>query len=660
MSSKYFAATLALLAVSIPAVASALPESHLLRIDPRGGVNESSPVLTTLLEIGEFKTVSDALSECSNIRSEDAYNDCVGNAMEKPGALWTAFKFPEGAAKLAVRVDSVDQPATFVSKAAWKDVQKDPGMGTAWLVALDASNGMGSRYGDAREVAFEFLKSMAPNDLMRVVIFDDRAQAYTADSKWQSFANRAAVKTVLDNTTSAAPSSSSGKPLFDIVKNVIKSGFNDLGNTGSTLTIPIHQSFVLLSNGAGRNDAITGSAAAEQLKQYASKGRFPEENTASPKTPLPIVSVLFPNPKGGLMNGTYATNDALFMQSLANPEIGGYFSVVRGGQGAARGSSVVKAIRNRFNNMWIVKWRLSCLSPTVEQSFTLGFTSKTPVIKPDGTFKEVPIGVDPSQWPLDIDVAATKAEADKKPLHPGGTFKVYGNFCWGSAKERAEAFFVPAGTRPDPNQNKGDIDAAKKAMQNLVAQNMRGAAVEANATFVELQVPDDEKVLEGTGDNLISRVVLFDNRANRASGTDEKTVLTLRAEKKPLPVLIIALIGGGVVVIGLLLAVLLKGGGGNNKRRGGGGGGGGNAPQPVVAGGGYGGPPGPPPGGGYGAPPGGYGAPPGGGYGPPGGGYGGPQQYGSSVGAAWQAKEVGLAPGAFPRDASVRAPHTSA
>jgi hypothetical protein len=158
-------------------------------------------------------------------------------------------------------------------------------------------------------------------------------------------------------------------------------------------------------------------------------------------------------------------------------------------------------------------------------------------------------------------------------------------------------------------------------MTSLISQNLRGAATDANAGFVTLQVPPEEKLLEGSGSTMTARVVVFDSRAKRASGTDDKTVLKLRAKKAPLPLLLIGGIVGGVLVLALLAVVLLRGGG---NKRGGGTRGGGPPPQPVIAGGGY----GPPPQGGGG----GYGGPPqgGGGYGPPpgGGGYGGPPQGG--------------------------------
>ncbi len=112
-------------------------------------------------------------------------------------------------------------------------------------------------------------------------------------------------------------------------------------------------------------------------------------------------------------------------------------------------------------------------------------------------------------------------------------------------------------------------------------------------------VPDDEKVLEGTGDNTVARLVVYDNKAHRASAIDEKTCCRSRRRRSPSPCRSSAGIAGLLVVIVLLVLVLLRGGGGG-KRRGGG------PPPPAASAwlrsarrGGYGAPP-----------PGGYGQPP--------------------------------------------------
>jgi hypothetical protein len=136
-------------------------------------------------------------------------------------------------------------------------------------------------------------------------------------------------------------------------------------------------------------------------------------------------------------------------------------------------------------------------------------------------------------------------------------------------------------------------------------------------------------------------VVIYDNKAHRGSGHDEKTVLTLRAKTKPFPILLVAGVGGFLVVIGAVIA-LMRGGGGGNKRR---------PPPPPQPMGGQ-----PPYGGGYGA--------------PPGGGYGGPQppgygMMGGPIGGIPPA-ESNLTPqpspgaGAAPALANQAAPNVSA
>ena len=95
--------------------------------------------------------------------------------------------------------------------------------------------------------------------------------------------------------------------------------------------------------------------------------------------------------------------------------------MVRGGQGAARGASIVRAVTSRFANMWVVKWKVACLNPTVEQSFTLGFSGMKQTINPDSRFRDVPLGVDPTAWPLDVYKEQTVAEAASMPALSAAT-----------------------------------------------------------------------------------------------------------------------------------------------------------------------------------------------------------------------------------------------
>jgi hypothetical protein len=170
-------------------------------------------------------------------------------------------------------------------------------------------------------------------------------------------------------------------------------------------------------------------------------GRFPEDNTALPKAPVPIISVLYPHKSFD----EFRQNSLEFMQNLADTEIGGFFTVMQKGQGG-RAQTIVNAVRTRFSKMFIVKWRVSCIDPSATQSFKLLFKDVKPPILGDNSFKDVPIGIDPTTWPLDVDLQYTKDMATRaEGVYPGGRFKVYGEFCWGGDKSRAEVYFVPKG-----------------------------------------------------------------------------------------------------------------------------------------------------------------------------------------------------------------------
>jgi hypothetical protein len=609
---------LSVLSVALASNAFATPEAHILRIDPRAGIKDGKPTLTTVVEVVQFKRLSDALQPCANATGA-ATLSCWSDQLEKAGALWEPFPFPEQNAHLLVKVSGEDQLTKFVDKTPWGK-SKDPNVGTAWLVAVDSSSSMGARFGDARAIAHEFIEQMQPNDLMDLMFFDD--VQVVRDTTWKTFKQRADLGNALNDFKSTSLSHGRDRALFSEIKSMTVDAFGSLGNSDQPATVPLHQAMVVLSNGAGRGDPESASPSADLFHQYLDRGRFPEDNTSLPKTPLPVVSVWLPN-SASLTESIYRNNEAQFMQSLANPEIGGFFDIVQEGQGDKKAKTIIGLVRSRFNAMWLVHWTMSCINPSVEQTFNLVFENTHPTIAPDGTFRDVPIGIDPTQWPLDVDVARTLKAAQSAPLYPGGQFSVYGDFCWGGDKQRAEAYFIPAGTRSVAQANTRDPEVAKKAMRELQAEHMLGAAVATGDGFATFVVPDDDKVLDGAGDNVVARLVVYDNKAHRASAVDNKSVLTLKATKKPLSAPLIAGIAGLLVVIVLLSIVLVRGGGGGRRRAA-------ITPPPV----------------GYGAMPAGYGPAPGsgasGGYGPM-----APHSTGASPGGYGTGAQGGGLPGSY-------------
>ena len=591
--------------------AQASPEAKILRVDPRAAQDNGNPVLTTVVEVSQSKRVSDGIAECGALTGNGQL-DCMSTALEKPFALYTPFPFPAQNAIFTVTVDGSDVPAKFVSDTVWGDSLQQPGVGTAWLILVDADRRMGSSFTDARQLAQQFVLSMGANDIVNVMFFNDRQ--VVKDSKWVSAAQKARATALINATTDTFVSSGRNRSLLTIIKTAATDGFGALGNVGDDVAVPLHQAMIVLSDGFGGTDPSTTGPGALQLSQYLTGGRFPEDNTALPKTPVPIISVWYPP---GVVD-EFRQNSLEFMQNMANTEIGGFFTVMRAG-GGSRSNAIVATVRQRFSKMHIVKWLASCVAPSVTQTFKLVFNNVKPPILGDNTFKDVPVGIDPTTWPLNVNVQYTQDMAKSQGgVYPSGSFKVYGDFCWGGEKDRAEVYFLPSG-QPLPTALAGtDIDQAKRTQQQLIAMGMKGTSVEASDTFAQFSAPDQDKILAGSGDQAVVRLVVYDNKAHRTSGVTSASIIQLKGTTQPLPILLILSGLLGVVVIALLIIVIVRSGG---KKRGGGGGGGGSAP--VVAGG-YGAPPG-----GYGGPQGGYGAPPGQGYGPPPGGYGGPPRQGA-------------------------------
>src|SRR4051812_38561595 len=198
---------------ALPAQAS--PEAKILRVDPRAAQENGNPVLTTVVEVSQSKRVSDATAACAALTG-NAQLDCMSQALEKPFALYTPFPFPSANAIFTVAVDGTDIPAKFVSDAAWGDSLQQPGVGTAWLILVDADRRMGKNFDDARQLAQQFVASMGANDIVNVMFFNDRQ--VVKDTKWVSAAQKARAQNVINATTDTFPSSGRNRSLLTIIK----------------------------------------------------------------------------------------------------------------------------------------------------------------------------------------------------------------------------------------------------------------------------------------------------------------------------------------------------------------------------------------------------------------------------------------------------------
>jgi hypothetical protein len=593
---------LALLACFVVGASPALaaPQARLLRVDPRAAQENGNPILTTVVEVAQSKRVSDATASCAALTGNGQL-DCMSQALEQPFALYTPFPFPAAQALFTATVDDNEYPARYIGHAAWGESQQQPGVGTAWLILIDADKRMAKSFEDAKRVAQQFVASLGPNDIVNVMFFNDRQ--VVKDSKWLGGGAQKTATAFIGSVGDTFASSGRNRSLLTIIKNAATDGFGSLGNAGENVQVPLHQAMVVLSSGFGGTDPATTGPGALQLQQYLTGGRFPETNTALPKSPVPVVSVYFPL----RTFDEFRQNSLEFMQNLANTEIGGFFTVVQEGQGG-RAPAIVSTVRQRFSKMSVVKWSVSCVAPSLTQSFKLFFKNVNPPILGDSTFKDVPVGIDPTTWPLAVNDAETKLGIQRSQrVYPGGRFKVFGDFCWGGDKSRAEVYFLPAGQPLPASLSGANIEQAKKAQAELVTRGMKGVAIETGDSYAEFEAPDNDKILHGSGDPAVVRLIVFDNKAKRASNVTQNNILTLSGSTPPLNIMLILGAAFGVVILMMLLVVIFKVGGKKRSK---------TPPPAPVAAGGYGGSPG-----GYGGSPGGYGGSPGG-YGGSPGGYG--------------------------------------
>lgn len=556
--------------------AAAAPQAKILRIDPRTAIEDGAPVLTTVIDLVEHTPYSDISSKCAHLTKESNFA-CIGGHLDKPQALYNPFKFPDDNAIFTVQVDDRDIPATFVRHSRWRDAKKkDEGIGTAWLILIDAADSMRGRFDEAKAIARTFVNSMGPHDIVKVMFFND--MDIVKHSKW--LPKKAKGLSFVDSVGGTYPRQSGrGRPLFKIIQKGATDGFQELGNVGNDVDVPMHQAMVVLSNGSSGSDVGSAAQTASLLSDYMTKGRFPEDNTTLPKSPVPVISIWFPKRE----QEEFYQNARQFMENLANPQIGGYFNIVLQGQGG-RASKIVKAVTQRFDELHIVKWRVPCIAPKVSQTFNLVFKNLESPVGGDGTFKNVPVGIDPTTWPLDIDMDQTKKVAKKDPIYPGGTVKVFGNFCWGSDHKRAQLYLTPK-NQPPPQSMKGrTVEEAKKAQKQLISSNLVGKAVTATDSYVEFEIPDTTKFLRGKEKKLTAHLVIVDSKTKRTSAITADSILEVKAQKKPLNIIMIVGFAVGGVVLLLLLVLIFRGGGGRRRRS--------STPRPVVAPGGR--PPGPP------------------------------------------------------------------
>lgn len=531
--------------------ASAGPEAHILRIDPQTSVVDGKPTLTAVIDLAQIAGSTAVTRACSG-KTGDAALDCMSDALEAPGAWGKAAPFVPEDVVFSVKLEGGGHLAQLLSHTRFGEAQTEPRIGTAFLLIIDADGRVGKTLDELQAVAEQFVHSMGTQDWVDVVVLG--TSSIVTDSGWLKRAQQADAVSQIRAQSTPISSRDRTRPLLDLIKKSALNSFRSLNSSGNGELPPLHQAMVVLSSGYGGGDPSTTGPGGAELARYFSVGRFDSENDALPKLPVPIISVYAP-PNAQAEHAQLARS---FMENLSNPAIGGFFSLIRDGQ-SAHATRIVDAVRSRFAQMIVARFALSCVAPTATQSFSLLFKNASKNILGDSSFSNVPLGLDPGQWPLDIDAELTRQNATKGGgVHPGGVVRVLGNFCWETDLSRPEIYFIPPGEGLPRDLT--DPQAAQDVQKRLVAMDMRGKVLEANSSFAEFKVPESQQILHGDGERRTVRIVVVDSKLRRTSGLTKTTVLTLKAQDVPLPMLpILFAVSAGVVSLGGVTWLLRRG-----------------------------------------------------------------------------------------------------
>lgn len=565
------------LVVAIGGTAQAAPTAKIIRIDPRPSVDGTDVTLTMVVDVGEPRSPSKDLEACGEPSKAPAYLGCAGDALQKPTAFYAPVPWPPhekvgaeadpgaeaDAVAMTVTVNGADRPAELVSRTPWgKLVASDARFGTSYLIVIDASQTMKGRVEQAKAVAREIIAKRGKNDVFNVKWFDDAT--WYSGSGWTN--DPKIANAAIDRIAGSQTPPGRSRPLFDLIKSSALEGFGELGNSTQKPPTPLHHALVVLSNGwAGTDFGGSPPALAQQLGKLFADGILDENNLTAPRTPVPIISVWFP--AAGIEEAY--ENARQFMKNMAVPNVGGSFYIVAS-DAVARGRVIADITRKRIDAMHVLEWKLPCLAASTSQSFKLVFTSEDKPILGDG-WANVPVAVDPRDWPLGVDNEASARSADRRPAEPGGSISIFGDFCWGNDFSRAEVYLIPKGDKvPDG----GNDSEAKKARDELTARGLRATPVRSGDNYVEVRLPDTD-VFVGDGK---ARLIVVDGQTGRSSGTKEGKLLTVKAQGKATNLRSIFDIVFAVLVVGLLVANLLRGGGSAGRRRSS------TLPAPVVAG----------------------------------------------------------------------------
>jgi hypothetical protein len=582
----------ALLAATASLAQAETAQAKFLRIMPEPTVDEKlgTPTIPMLVQYGKPTPINSFEEGCWGKAtpwasdSVQAALKCMSSAIESKG-YFKSEEFPKDDARIINLVGKQPVPMEIVDATKFGEAT-DENAGTAFLILLDASFNMGKRLPEAQDIAVQIINTLGEHDAVMVRVMDD--QGVKTKTKWLP-KSKASEALKIVKGAAMFPDSKKPNSLVSRVQKETLGSFTELINDEvDGGTTPMLQSVVLISSATDNTaTGMAGSAEAQVLHEKLVKGDLGIEGL---KLPVPVITIWTPSgdwttqygAQGQMRNAEFQ-----YMQNLATPEVGGFFDIVQDGE--AKGAKIAKMIRQRFDDLTLLQVKANCLEPSGEQSFKMMFEGAEKKVLPD-QWSGITVAFDWTKWLLVVNKKTTEDAAAKKPLQPGESFSVFGDFCSSDAGSY-EGYFVTESDAVEVKKASSDKTGkkAKDLLQSLASKGQKAETVSAGPTEVKFKVPNTPSLFENKPDFFNMSFVLLDTKALRVSARDQKGVLNLKAAKPPInKLLIVSAIGGGVVLI-LLIAILARSGGGGGRGKRGRRGGAPPAPAPMP-----GQPPGPP------------------------------------------------------------------
>ncbi len=146
--------------------------------------------------------------------------------------------------------------------------------GVAWLILMDASSSMGTRWASMQETAEAIVKKMGEHDAVMIRIMDDKATR--EKTKWVSAGSKQTALTTIRKVTTTYKSSTQVDTLIQRVETETVGSFQELlksGVDGADDVMPLMQAVVILSDGGDSSGAgFAGGTKAQAVHEKLVKG----------------------------------------------------------------------------------------------------------------------------------------------------------------------------------------------------------------------------------------------------------------------------------------------------------------------------------------------------------------------------------------------------